>query len=407
MKSDLNYIDLFSGCGGLSLGLYKAGWKGLFAIEKSNDAFDTLKHNLILKCNHFQWPEWLSLENHDIKDILSGFKNELMSLKGEVELVVGGPPCQGFSMAGKRNEDDIRNQLVHSYLEFIDLVRPNYIFFENVKGFTVSFDNKKKSKPFSQYIGEQLEEMGYNVSGRILDFSEYGVPQRRKRFILIGALNSQAESFFDKIDLNKDNFLKRNKLKRRNTISDAISDLLRENGVVNSPDKNKFDAGIYGISTSSYQKFLRKGFRYTGKVADSHRFPNHKGETVKIFRNVIENAPRNRRLDGDYKELYGLNRRGAFLLDINSICPTITSNPDDYIHYTEPRILTVREYARIQSFPDWYEFKGKYTTGGERRVVEVPRYTQIGNAIPPLFGEQAGIVLKEMVLNERKAQIQD
>lgn len=406
MKNNLNYIDLFSGCGGLSLGLYKSGWKGIFAIEKSKDAFDTLNHNLILKHDHFQWPDWLPVENHDIKEILLNYKNELLSLQGKVDLVVGGPPCQGFSMAGKRNEDDIRNQLVDSYLEFIRLVKPKFIFFENVKGFTVSFSTQKKNRPFSQYISEELEKMGYNVSGQILDFSEYGVPQRRKRFILIGALNSNASNFFERINLNIDEFFKKNKLKKINTISDAISDLLKENGVANSPDTNSFKAGVYGTIGSAYQRFLRRGVRYSGKIADSHRFPKHKIGTVQVFQNVIENAPRNKRLDGDFKEMYGLNRRGAFLLDLNSICPTITSNPDDYIHYSEPRILTVREYARLQSFPDWYEFKGKYTTGGERRVVEVPRYTQIGNAIPPLFGEQAGIVLKEMLINERQATVQ-
>ncbi|MNB74633.1 Modification methylase AplI [compost metagenome] len=405
MKNNLNYIDLFSGCGGLSLGLYKSGWKGIFAIEKSKDAFDTLSHNLILKHDHFQWPDWLPVENHDIKEILLNYKNELLSLQGKVDLVVGGPPCQGFSMAGKRNEDDIRNQLVDSYLEFIRLVKPKLIFFENVKGFTVSFNTQKKNRPFSQYISEELEKMGYNVSGQILDFSEYGVPQRRKRFILIGTLNSNAANFFERINLNIDGFFKKNKLKKINTISDAISDLLKENGVANSPDTNSFKAGVYGTIGSSYQRFLRSGVRYSGKIADSHRFPNHKIGTVQVFQNVIKNAPRSKRLDGDFKEMYGLNRRGAFLLDLNSICPTITSNPDDYIHYSEPRILTVREYARLQSFPDWYEFKGKYTTGGERRVVEVPRYTQIGNAIPPLFGEQAGIVLKEMLINERKTSI--
>ena len=81
----------------------------------------------------------------------------------------------------------------------------------------------------------------------------------------------------------------------------------------------------------------------------------------------------------------------------DDVSPTLTTHPDDYVHYCEPRILTVREYARIQTFPDWFEFKGKYTTGGKLRKVEVPRYTQIGNAIPPLFGELAGMVIKEML----------
>ena len=84
-------------------------------------------------------------------------------------------------------------------------------------------------------------------------------------------------------------------------------------------------------------------------------------------------------------------------MDSKQISPTLTTHPDDYIHYSEPRILTVREYARIQTFPDWYEIKKKYTTGGQMRKVEVPRYTQIGNAIPPLFAELAGLALKEIL----------
>ena len=88
-------------------------------------------------------------------------------------------------------------------------------------------------------------------------------------------------------------------------------------------------------------------------------------------------------------------------VDENSISPTITGHPDDYLHYCEPRIMTVRECARIQSFPDWYQFKKKYTTGGQMRKLEVPRYTQVGNAIPPLFAELAGVVLKQMLIDAR------
>src|SRR5262245_33101492 len=109
MPSDLTYIDLFAGCGGLSLGLHKAGWKGLFAVEKSHDAFLTLKHNLIDKINHFDWPDWLPKTNHEIDEILSIYGAKLKELRGSVDLVVGGPPCQGFSCAGRRREDDIRN----------------------------------------------------------------------------------------------------------------------------------------------------------------------------------------------------------------------------------------------------------------------------------------------------------
>ena len=92
-----------------------------------------------------------------------------------------------------------------------------------------------------------------------------------------------------------------------------------------------------------------------------------------------------------------MKKRGVTVLDAKQVCNTITSHPDDYIHYAEARIMTVRECARIQSFPDWFEFKGKYTTGGQSRKLEVPRYSQVGNAIPPLFAEQAGNALMEMV----------
>ena len=106
-KKKLTYIDLFAGCGGLSLGLHQSGWKGIFAIEKSKDAFKTLEFNLIQRKKHFDWPNWLPKNEHDINEVLSIYTKELEKLKGKVTMVVGGPPCQGFSMAGKRNEYDL------------------------------------------------------------------------------------------------------------------------------------------------------------------------------------------------------------------------------------------------------------------------------------------------------------
>ena len=124
MKKNPLYIDIFAGCGGLSLGLHNGGWKGLFAIEKSPDAFKTLKYNLIDKKNHFAWPNWLPQQALEINHVIDNYKNQLVKLRGKVDLVAGGPPCQGFSMAGRRKEDDQRNQLVLIYIEFISLVQP-------------------------------------------------------------------------------------------------------------------------------------------------------------------------------------------------------------------------------------------------------------------------------------------
>ena len=137
MAKDNKYtvIDLFAGCGGLSLGLYQAGWQGLFAIEKNEFAFATLKANLIDNQKHFAWPDWLPQKPLDILEVNQCYTEQLLKLRGTIDLVAGGPPCQGFSMAGKRVENDIRNQLVFSYIDFIDKVRPRLILFENVKGF--------------------------------------------------------------------------------------------------------------------------------------------------------------------------------------------------------------------------------------------------------------------------------
>ncbi|MFL0204649.1 DNA cytosine methyltransferase, partial [Tenacibaculum maritimum] len=152
------YIDLFSGCGGLSLGLHNAGWKGIFAIEKSEDAFKTLEHNLIKKKKHFEWPNWLDQKHHDINQVLEDHSENLIALRGTIDLVAGGPPCQGFSMAGRRIENDSRNDLINSYIKFIDLVKPKLIFFENVKGFTQGFKkNDKKGRAYSLYVIDELK----------------------------------------------------------------------------------------------------------------------------------------------------------------------------------------------------------------------------------------------------------
>lgn len=241
MSEPKTYIDLFAGCGGLSLGLHNSGWKGLFAIEKSPDAFETLKFNLIKKKQHFEWPDWLRKSNHDIDEVLLNFESELTSLIGHVDLVAGGPPCQGFSSAGRRVEDDSRNDLINSYIKFIDLVKPKLIFFENVKGFTLGFkNNNEKGLAYSSYVVDQLEKIGYSVKGQLIDFSDFGIPQKRTRYILVGIQenliqknnNLNKEIFFNKLFNNKDEFLVSKNLAINPNLEDAISDLLKSNGVI-------------------------------------------------------------------------------------------------------------------------------------------------------------------------------
>ncbi len=397
------YIDLFAGCGGLSLGLHNAGWKGLFAIEKSADAFKTLKYNLIDNKDHFNWPSWLPKENIEIDNAIKLHKDNLEKLKNKVDLVAGGPPCQGFSMAGRRNENDQRNNLIKSYIDFIKIIKPKILFFENVKGFTMEFKkNKDKGKEYSSYVENALNRAGYFVKGELVNFGEYGIPQKRTRFILVGvrkdlanASKDLAETFFSTIKENRHSFLSEKNLTVNTNLKDAISDLLKANGLKESPDTKSFQAGTYSKIKSSYQTLMREGIE--NKIADSHRFPKHRPDIIEKFDVILKTCRKNKDIDAKTRERFNIKKHTIIPLDKNDKSPTITTLPDDYIHYSEPRILTVREYARIQSFPDWYQFQGKYTTGGKRRTQEVPRYSQIGNAIPPLFGEQSGLVLKQLI----------
>lgn len=400
MSIPKTYIDIFAGCGGLSTGLFNAGWTGLFAVEKNADAFSTLKYNLIDTHKHFIWPDWLPCQEYDINELIKNHTDHLCSLKGKVTLVAGGPPCQGFSMAGKRDKNDQRNELVKSYIKFIKLVLPEAIIFENVHGFTVNFKDKKGTKQYSSYVERALKRLGYKTMYQIIDMSDYGVPQSRKRFILIGMKEHSPKLVFEKLNHMRHDFCVSKGIHSSTTIIDAISDLKMEHGTYPSPDSKGFQAGLYGPIQSGYQELMRKN-RSVENAPDSHRFVNHRKDTLDLHNELLLKAPVGKRITPSDNIVPNLNRRGVTVLNPNAQAPTITSIPDELVHYKEPRILTVREHARIQSFPDWFEFKGKYTSGGKRRKQEVPRYTQVGNAVPPLFAEQIGIAIWEVLSNDK------
>jgi len=390
-----SFIDIYAGCGGISFGLYNAGWRGIFAIEKSKMAFATLKHNLIDRKKCFDWPSWLPMTEHDIVDVLRDHKLELQKLRKRVDLVAGGPPCQGFSLAGRRNEYDDRNKLVGSYVEFVKLVRPRMLFLENVEGFTIGFkEGRSRGEAYSTRVLRELRDLGYKLRDDLVDFSDFGIPQRRRRYILIGLLDGKPEAFFRGVVELRHEFLKKKGLRRRVKLREAISDLERKHGEVRSTGFGDFSEGIYGKPVSAYQVFMRKAC--VDAYPDSHRFARHKKEIVERLRFILDNCRRNKGIGKAVKKKFNLKKKSIIPLGKDFQCPTLTTLPDDYIHYSEPRILTVREYARIQSFNDWFEFKDRYTTGGEKRKEEVPRYTQVGNAVPPLFVELSGEVLKAM-----------
>lgn len=338
MEKQPTYIDLFAGCGGLSLGLHNAGWKGLFAIEKSPDAFKTLKFNLIDSKDHFDWPTWLPQENIEIDKAIKLYKDNFEKLKNKVDLVAGGPPCQGFSMAGRRNENDQRNHLIKSYIDFIKIIKPKILFFENVKGFTMEFKkNKDKGKEYSTYVENALNRAGYFVKGELVNFGEYGIPQKRTRFILVGvrkdltnASKELAKTFFSTIKENKHSFLSEKNLTVDTNLKDAISDLLKANGLKESPDAKSFQAGTYSQIKSPYQTLMRQGIE--NEIADSHRFPKHRPDIIEKFAVILKTCRKNKDIDAKTRERFNIKKHTIIPLDKNDKSPTITTLPDDYIH---------------------------------------------------------------------------
>lgn len=401
------YIDLFSGCGGFSLGLGKAGWTGLFAVEKDSMAFETFKYNLIDgKYNHFNWPSWLPQESTTIQDILENYPKELASLKGSVDLIAGGPPCQGFSLAGRRNSSDPRNKLSEEYMNMVKIVSPKYLVLENVRGFNSKFKDAKGEReklPYSMVVKARLEKLGYHVFTDYLHSEHYGVPQKRTRFIMIGIrsdlFRNDINPFQVLASLRLDFLNKKNLPNRPVNVKSAIGDLetSRYPLIYHS---GSITQGFKQIDykpprrLNAYQKLMREGLK--GIKPNSLRIARHRPETIEKFKTILELCQPGKGLSDDHKKIIGTKKQVISVLNPKEPSRTLTTLPDDLLHYSEPRILTVRENARIQSFPDDYIFRGKYTTGGSRRTQECPRYTQVGNAVPPLLGEVLGELIKDI-----------
>ncbi len=264
-------------------------------------------------------------------------------------------------------------------------------------------NNHQKGVKYSQIVTEKLTEEGYNVYGKLVNFGDYGIPQKRTRFILVGIRNDltnssieKAKSFFQLIENNKFSFLAKKELSIKPTIQEALSDLIQKDDTFETPDRKGFKSSGYGQMDSNYQRFIRKENEDV-KIPNSHSFTKHSQKVIDRLSYVQSVSIECKNISDDLKREIGLSTQVLIPLQPKEQSPTVTSHPDDMIHYSQPRILTVRECARLQSFPDWFHFKGKYTTGGKLRKFEVPRYTQVGNAIPPLFSEQAGLILKELI----------
>lgn len=337
-----------------------------------------------------------------IEKLLSQHTGNLQKLRGKVDLLAGGPPCQGFSTFGRRRAHDPRNQVFRQYLKLVDIVRPTIVLMENVRGITYRFNTgekgtqSEKSFVYADIIKEALHDE-YVVWTTVLHAKDYGVPQIRPRFILIGVRRDETELLnidpFTELRNIRDEFLIAKGLDGGITgTRHALSDLCKSgNRLEECAEMPRFKQGAYGRQTSNYQRLMHGDLN--GAIADSHRFANHLPSTVEKFAWLQANCRKGKKLTQEERGKYANKKHTVYILDPNEPAHTVTTLPDDIIHYSEPRILSVREMARLQSFPDWFEFKGKYTTGGERRTKECPRYTQVGNAVPPLLAEALGLAL--------------
>jgi DNA (cytosine-5)-methyltransferase 1 len=401
------FIDAFAGCGGLSLGLMQAGLTGCFAIERDKFAFETLNVNLLLEGARyrFEWPKWLPKEPISINDLLTLYQSELKKLSGSIDLLVGGPPCQGFSAAGRRLHNDPRNKLFFSYLEMVSILKPRAVLIENVRGFTSDFEQKHRVDNYAQKLRKALAK-DYVVHEELVDLSLFGVPQARTRYFLIAFQPGICyENPFDVLRARLPSYLRSLGLRAPVSSWTAISDLeIARGGIQKSLETTGFNEIRYAGPRTLYQKLMGgKGVKPTDL-----RLARHSDHIEKRFKKIIELSHAHGRLNTsiseDLKQRFGLKKRALRVLDPDRPSPTVTSMPDDLLHYSEPRTLTVRENARLQSFPDWFMFKGKYTTGGHRRRQEVPRFTQVANAVPPLVAQAIGQMLLEILLKIRKHQ---
>lgn len=356
----LNVIDLFCGCGGLSEGFRLAGFNIVGGVDFNEAAIKTYNHNFIgakgICCD---------LSNMDEKMILENFGD----LKN-IDVIIGGPPCQGFSAANryKSEGDDPRNKLFFEFVKFVDLAQPKAVVIENVRGIVTSNNGYAKDR-----IYEIFENRGYNVVHRVLDASDYGVPQKRLRNFFVMTKGFE----FDFNTLNK--------VEEIITVKEAIGELY---DLENNQEVVKV---LHSNPVTSYQKYLR---RDDGKILNHEvRYPADK------VQERIAHVPQGGNWKDIPEDLFSNNRTNRHSSAYKRLNETTTSvtidtgnSHSNYFHPLYNRIPTVREAARIQSFNDQFEFQGSRTD----------QYRQVGNAVPPLLSKAIAEQLKGVLEEHEK-----
>lgn len=434
-------IDLFCGAGGCSEGLIQAGFHILFSSDISDMVEVTYRHRheqLGLIQGDNTWFERADIRNLTGKDIFSHISN-LKIFKGkkipEIDLMIGGPSCQGFSRAGRRDKSDPRNMLFGEYVRVISEVKPKYIVLENVEGFVdmqflgykgITGIDYPDGSVTPDILRSELNEIGYaTLEPKILNAADFGVPQRRNRIIFIGYRKGLKVPCYPEPTVKPESYI---------TLLDAIGDLIvdeEKRGAVNKKltkyQKDSINGRTPAINGKPIKAKCQRNIEQSNLTdVVKERFSLFKeGETGTYLKRRILNegidlsetpalvemcAEKFEISADDVITLFKDKKATEEQLDIlltkknirqrwasNQPSATVVTIADDYISPWESRTFSVREMARCQSFDDSFEFLGKRTTGGLKRRVEVPQYTQVGNAVPPLLAKAIALEILKVL----------
>jgi len=413
-RSELTVIDLFAGCGGLSLGLEEAGFTTVLFSELNRQAADTYLANRE-GMEIIEESDIYKLTNQKLGKYLQNMKARGIK---KIDLVCGGPPCQGFSGIGHRRTFQLDKKNIPSNHLFLEMVRvikkvkPRIFLFENVKGLLNSRWTPKgeKGEIWQAVLTAFQKIRGYTVRWELVHAKSYGVPQNRPRVLIVGIRNNLVKQARKKgiifSDKDRTHAIQAGFLPEGSNTAPRLEDLLSD---LEDPEFERKDGNpTYlsdPISDIQFQlRTMRDGqLMKKGDIVTEHNYSQHADYIRQKYAYMIKH-------DGKIPKRFRTKKfaQRVFPKHWGADGPNITATslPDDYVHYKEPRSPTVREWARLQTFPDWYVFKGPRTTGGRRRAGDpdkniwdrdVPRYTQIGNAVPVLLAKRIGMHLAKIL----------
>lgn len=416
LKDELTVVDLFAGCGGLALGLENAGFTPIYVNELNDNARETYlinrehQHPLLRQKYNSRDIKEIAAKAGFFEDLMDGFRRDYPRGKNDpIDLLVGGPPCQGYSSVGLRRSYDVDkrflpgNYLYKHMAKFVARLRPRAFMFENVEGLLRSRWTKSgtQGEIFEDVLSTFRKIPDYVVKHKLVYSKDYGVPQNRPRVLVIGFRSDVFEGTSRSDDALEGGFLPK-AVGGYPDLVEVLSDLV-------DPDFQ------YGGRTTKYTTQPRSTFQekmrtdtrakpiYERIRLDDHEYSKHSERVQRKFQYMINN---NGKIHHTHQTKKFRQRVLPMTWGDSGPSITITSLPDDFVHYEQPRSLTVRECARIQTFPDWYRFTGPRTTGGLRRAGnpvqgnfsrELPKYTQIANAVPVVLAEAIGRHLAEIL----------